>query len=592
MCSILGYFNTSLSIDEVKSYNKKMSHRGPDASITKEYKFKDKNLYLSHNRLAIQDLDTKANQPMENNRFVIVFNGEIYNHFEIREELDYDNFQTHSDTETLLWSFTEFGIEKTINKLNGMFSIGVFDKKNQKLFLIRDRIGIKPLYWTFQNNEFIFSSELKGIRDDIKINDFDSLVKFVSFGYIFNDKSYYKNIYKLKPAHYLIFDGSNIEIKKYWDLPKEKLNINYNEAVEKVESLLKDSIKKRLLSDLEVGTFLSGGIDSSLVSAIMSKVSNKQIKTFTIGFNEKGYNEAEFAKEIAKKIDSNHFEYYFGVNDVLNLIENIDYYYDEPFGDASSLPTMLLSQFTKSQVTVSLSGDGGDELFLGYDRYEFTQNYYNKISKLPMRNIISWFCKSINHDKCNKMSYVIKNLSKENLYAILYSDLKPWELKSTFNKDIIYNNLKELLDYDQELNIVEDFSRLDFYRYLPDDILVKVDRASMAYSLEARVPILDYRLVELAYSLPENIKLKHGPKSILKDILSKYIDRNIFDRPKKGFGVPLKIWFRNELKDILYEKILSLDENIFNKKELLKKFEMHQKGANYEYLFWNLMRIK
>ena len=593
MCSILGYFNTSIFYNRVEHYNKKMSHRGPDVSCIKEYNFRNKKLYLSHNRLAIQDLNPNANQPMENNRFVIVFNGEIYNHFEIRKEIKFKNFRTHSDTETLLWAFTELGIEKTISKLNGMFAIGLFDKKEQKLYLIRDRVGIKPLYWTFQNSEFIFSSELKGIRDELKEVDENSLIRFIGLSYIPNDKSYYKNIYKLRPAHYLVFDGENITIKRYWDLPKEKIDIAFNEAVEEVEYLLKDSIKKRLLADVEVGSFLSGGVDSSLVSAIMAKVSNKKIKTFTIGFKEKEFNEAEFAKKIANHIGSEHFEYYFDVKDVLDLVDKLDYYYDEPFGDASALPTMLLSKVTKSKVTVALSGDGGDELFLGYDRYFFTQNYYNKLSKIPwyIRNILYKFFEYSNIDKFQKMSYPIKYLTKENLYAVISSAVKPWELGKIFNGEYIRETFLHLQEYDGSFETVDDFSIFDFYRYLPDDILLKVDRASMAYSLEARVPILDYRIVEFAYSLPEDIKIKKGAKSILKEIVYKYISKELIDRPKMGFGVPLREWFRNELKDILYDKISSLDER-FNKEYLYKLFKLHQKGANYEYLFWNLMRIK
>jgi asparagine synthase (glutamine-hydrolysing) len=590
MCSILGYFNTSLSFKEVEQYNKKMSHRGPDASEVKEYSFNGKNLYLGHNRLAIQDLDIRANQPMENERFVIVFNGEIYNHFEIRKELSFTDFKTHSDTETLLYAFSEFGIEKTINKLNGMFAIGLFDKKNQKLYLIRDRVGIKPLYWTFQNNEFIFGSELKAIRDDFKEESNKSLVKFMSLGYIPNDNSYYKNIYKLKPAHFLVFDGRNIEIKKYWDLPEEKIDISFNEAVEEVEYLLKKSIKYRLLADVEVGSFLSGGVDSSLVSAIMANVSNKQIKTFTIGFNEKKYDESLYAKKIANHIGSKHYEYKFSANDVLNLMENFDYYYDEPFGDASALPTMLLSKITKDNVTVALSGDGGDELFLGYDRYFFTEIYYKKLKNIPFKGIISKLFELSSSDKLKKMSYPMKNLTKENLYSVINTAVKPWEIDKVFNNEFNRSFL-ELEEYKNKFESIEDFSKFDFYKYLPDDILTKVDRASMAYSLEARVPILDKEIVEFAYKLPQNIKLQNGPKSILKEILYKYVPRELIERPKMGFSVPLKEWFRNELKDILFDKINSLDER-FNKQYLLKLFEYHQKGANYEYIFWNIMRIK
>ena len=596
MCSILGYFNTFLTHNEIKTYNQNMSHRGPDASCVKEYLFRDKRLYLAHNRLAIQDLDSKANQPMENDRFAIVFNGEIYNHFEIRKELEFTSFQTHSDTETLLWSFTELGVEKTIGKLNGMFAIGLLDKKEEVIYLIRDRVGIKPLYYTFQNGEFAFSSELKGFATHLKQNkSHKALVQFMSLGYIPYQSSYYENIFKLAPGHYLEFRIKDLgfRIKRYWKLPENKIDISFNEAVEKTLRLLKSSIKYRLLADVEVGSFLSGGVDSSLVSAIMAKTSEKQIKTFTIGFKEDGFNEAEYARKIAKHIGSEHFEYYFSVNDVLDLIEKIDYYYDEPFGDASALPTMLLSKATKSEVTVALSGDGGDELFLGYNRYFFTKNYYDKLSQVPqiVRSVASKGFEYSGFDKLVKMAYPMKHLTKENLYAVVSSSVKPWGLSKLFNDEYIRETFLHLQEYDGSFETVDDFSRFDFYRYLPDDILVKVDRASMAYSLEARVPVLDFRVAEFAYSLPESVKLQNGAKSILKEIVYKYIPRKLIDRPKMGFGVPLKKWFRNELKDILLDKINSLDER-FNKKYLYKLFDAHQKGANYEYVFWNLMRAK
>ena len=575
MCSILGYYNTPLSYKEIKNYNKLLSHRGPDNSDLKEYKFRDKKLYLGHNRLSIQDLSSNANQPMENEKFVIVFNGEIYNHLEIRKELKRD-FKTHSDTETLLFAFSEFGIKNTINKLNGMFAIALFDKKNQKLYLIRDRVGIKPLFWSFRGGEFVFASELKAFKD--KKIDENSKIKFLVLGYTPNDKTYYKDIYKLKPAHILEFDGKNIKIEKYWDLPKNKLNISFNEAVEEVEYLLKDSIKKRLLSDVEVGSFLSGGVDSSVVTAIMSKISTKQIKTFSIGFNQKEYNEASFAKKIANYLNTNHNEYYFDIQDLINLIDKIVDIYDEPFGDASALPTLILSEFTKKEVSVALSGDGGDELFLGYDRYFFTDNYYYKFKKLPFKNILSEIFKLFPNDKLNKLSYPLKHLTKENLYAVINTALKPWEIREILDKE--NSTFLELAEYKGEFESIEDFSRYDFYRYIPDDILTKVDRASMKYALEVRVPILDHRIVEFAYSLPQNIKLTKGAKSILKEIVYKYIPKELIDRPKKGFGVPLKIWFRNELKNRIFEKIK-------NNKELKRRFFLHQKGYNYEYLFWN-----
>ncbi len=600
MCSILGYFNTKNSFSEIEVLNSRLSHRGPDNSTLKEYRFRGKNLFLAHNRLAIQDLDSRANQPMESERYIIVFNGEIYNHLELRKRCNKKSWLTHSDTETLLALFETFDIEKTISMLIGMFAIGLFDKVEEKLYLIRDRVGIKPLYWTHQKGEFAFSSELKGFSDRLKSRKSNrALIEFMSFGYTPANSSFYEYIYKLEAGHYLIFDGSRIYKNRYWHLPKDKIEIDYQEAVEEVERLIRSSIRYRLLSDIEVGSFLSGGVDSSLVSSIMQQSSNKKIKTFTIGFEDKRYNEATYAKEIAKRIGSEHYEYIFKISDVVDLMSSMDRYYDEPFGDASALPTMLLAKFIKERVSVALSGDGGDELFLGYDRYFFLHKYFNILKNIPqpLRDILSTLFKYSNQDRLEKMSYPIKHLTKDNLYSVMATYVKPWTMSSIFSREFIEESFRDS-GYLEFLNIVEfnpndpfdNYSKIDFYRYLPDDILTKLDRATMRYSLEARVPLLDHRLVEFAYSLPTEIKLKNGAKSILKDILYRQLPRELIDRPKMGFAVPLKEWFRGELKDILQYKIESLDSR-FNRDYLMKLFREHQNGKNYEYIFWNLMRL-
>jgi asparagine synthase (glutamine-hydrolysing) len=600
MCSILGYYNSKQTFEEIENINRTLTHRGPDNSSLVEYQFGENKLFLGHNRLAIQDLDPIANQPMQTNRFSIVFNGEIYNHLELRKRCNISSWQTRSDTETLIVLFEQFGIEKTLSMLIGMFAIALFDKKEDKLYLIRDRVGIKPLYWTHQNGEFVFASELKGFAPYLKQNLNDkSLIQFMSFGYTPANGSYYKDIYKLKAGHYIKFDGNGVYQTRYWHLPKGKIDIEYEGAVDEVERLIRSSIKYRLLSDIEVGSFLSGGIDSSLVSAIMQEQSNQPIKTFTIGFKDKDYNEAIFAKEVAKHIGSDHYEQIFEVNDVISLMSDMDKYYDEPFGDASALPTMLLSKFTQEKVSVALSGDGGDELFLGYDRYFFVYRYYYLLRKFPQfsRDILSFLFRYSNQDKLEKMAYPIKHLTQENLYSTIASYTKPWMINSMFNIEFVresfqessYLEFQEIINFDN-IDPFENFSKIDFYRYLPDDILTKVDRASMRYSLEARVPLLDHRLVEFAYTLPTEIKLKNGAKSILKDVLYKHIPQTLIDRPKMGFAVPLKKWFRAEMKDMLQDKIESLDER-FNKEYLRKLFEQHQKGKNYEAIFWNLMRL-
>ena len=600
MCSILGSLNPQSSLDTFAQLNATLSHRGPDNASVEQYIFQNKPCFLAHNRLAIQDLDPRANQPMENERFIIVFNGEIYNHFELRKELIYTNFQTHSDTETLLYCFLEWGFVQTLHKLNGMFAIGLLDKYEHKLYLARDRVGIKPLYYAYQNGEFSFASQPKGLSSSLRhTTSGKSIIQFMSLGYIPNDKSYFRDICKLPPAHYLIFDGAQIHTKRYWDVPQDKISVDYQGAIEQTEQLLRSSIKYRLLADVKVGSFLSGGVDSSLVSAIMSQEASSQIKTFSIGFEDVKYDESSYAREVAKHLNSEHFEYICTPSDILSLASNLDTFFDEPFGDASSLPMMLLSQITGKQVSVALSGDGGDELFLGYDRYFLTQKYHSIFNKIPplLRTILSSLSKYSSNDKLTKLRHPLRYLSKENLYTLLATSIKPWELTSLFHRDFIEDNFSkvpsylDLLELPHQFDTLTDFSRVDFYRYLPDDILTKVDRATMAYGLEARVPLLDHRLVEFAFSLPEEIKLQHGAKSILKSILHKYIPDDLINRPKKGFSVPLKHWFRNELKDLLLAKVDSLDER-FNKPYIYKLIKLHcERGRNYEYVFWNLLRI-
>ncbi|WP_419765623.1 MAG: asparagine synthase (glutamine-hydrolyzing) [Arcobacter sp.] len=602
MCSVFGSYNPRFDIKEFERYNNRLKHRGPDNSSVKEYTLKNKVLFFGHNRLAIQDLSTSAVQPMENDKYVIVFNGEIYNHNEIRAELKFNSFISSSDTETILYSFMELGIEKTLEKLIGMFAIALFDKLEQKVYLIRDRVGIKPLYYSNSGDEFVFASELKAFPNHLKEKvSKKAKIQFMTLGYIPKNNTYYEGINKLEAGYYLTFDGVSTTTKKYWDIPSSVQNIEYNEALVKTEELLHSSIKYRLLSDVEVGSFLSGGIDSSLVTSIMQKESSNRIKTFSIGFEDKKYDESMYAKQIAEYLETDHYEYKFKANDVLALVDQYDNHYDEPFGDASSLPMMLLSKITKDEVTVSLSGDGGDELFLGYDRYFMVNKYFNKLKVLPkpLRSVMSILMKYSCSDKLQKLSFPLNNLSEENLYSILYSAIKPWEVNSVFDQDYINEafgksslTLYDILEYnDDNTNLFDKFSRLDFHRYLKDDILTKVDRASMAYSLEARVPLLDHRLVEHAYSLPPELKLRNGPKSILKDILYKHIPKELVERPKKGFGVPLQTWFRKELKDIVFEKINILDDSV-NKNFLIKVFNEHQKGKNFEYILWNIMRLK
>lgn len=603
MCSILGYFNPKGDSGRVTELNHSLAHRGPDNSSVREYTFRGKPFFMGHNRLSIQDLSPLGNQPMENGRFAIVFNGEIYNHMEIRRELRSQNFVTHSDTETLLHAFEELGIEGTIDRLIGMFAIALFDKSNEKLYLIRDRIGIKPLYWSFQEGEFVFASEPKGIPSHMRDRvDGQSLIRFVALGYVPGERSYYDDVKQVSPATILVFDGQKTLTKRYWDIPKSSTPISFQDAVEEVESLIYSSVRYRLVSDVEVGAFLSGGIDSSLVSAIMSKVSDKQIKTFSIGFEESRYDESNHARKVARHIGSEHYEYRFGIDDIKGVIDDLEQSYDDPFGDPSALPFLLLSKKTKEQVSVALSGDGGDELFLGYNRYFFANQYHRRLKALPefMRKLLAYSLESTKKDRYLRMAYPVRHPEMFNLYAAMSTAARPWELNRVFSDAFLHEqfgnqpSFLELLELEESeyYRGIEGLSRIDLYRYLPGDILTKVDRASMAFALEARVPLLDHRLVELAYSLPEEVKLHRGPKSILKELLRRHLPAEYIERPKQGFSVPLQEWFRGGLKEALREKIEGLDSR-FNKDGMRELFREHLEGRrNHAYLFWNLMRLK
>ncbi|MCV6608366.1 MAG: asparagine synthase (glutamine-hydrolyzing), partial [Campylobacterales bacterium] len=548
--------------------------------------------------LSIQDLSNSGNQPMESERYVIVFNGEIYNHLKIRKKLKKSDFKSSGDTETILYAFEEWGVERTISKMNGMFAIALFDKKKNKIYLIRDRVGLKPIYFVHKDGEFAFASTIKGLPNHlVGGSNPKALIQFMTLTYVPSTNCYFENVQKIKPGFFVEFDGEKIVETNYWKIPKEAHDIEDEEGLNRLEELIEKSVNIRLLADVEVGTFLSGGVDSSLVTAIAAKHSTRKIKTFSMGFEDKSYDESGYAKEIAKILQTDHHEFFFKPKDVLDLLESYSDAYDEPFGDASSLPMMLLSKETAKEVKVALSGDGGDELFLGYDRYYFTDNYFNKFRKIPkfLREPIGELFGKTNKDKLKKISYPFKNPTPENIYSVISTAVKPWEIKNIFNieflqeKSYSYLDLLELEYTIDKQKIPESFSFIDQRRYLPDDILVKVDRASMHYSLEARVPLLDYKIVEFANRLPRDLREN---KRALKLLLEKHIPKKLIYRDKKGFSVPLKKWFKKELRDLLMDKIETLDYR-FNKEYIRKLTKEHIEGnKNYEYIFWNLLQVK
>lgn len=535
MCGISGFWQPSKIIDKeiVQKMSDAIFYRGPDdgdAWVDQQHC-----IALMHRRLAIVDLSPAGHQPMmsECGRYIIVFNGEIYNHLEIRKELDENNlspvWRGHSDTETLLAAIANWGIEAALQRLVGMFAFALWDKQTAKLTLARDRMGEKPLYFGWQNNAFLFASELKSL---VHHPDFNNEVNrsvlplYFRHSYIPAPYSIYKGIYKLQSGHYLVIDGNSdtpLKSVPYWSLKQaaqkgmaEPFNGTPCSAVEHLDSLLKTTISQQMMADVPIGAFLSGGVDSSTIVALMQSMSARPVKTFSIGFNEKQYNEAEHAKAVANYLKTEHTELYVTPKDSLDVIPLLPNIYDEPFADVSQIPTYLVSKLAKEHVTVSLSGDAGDEIFGGYSRYTRAKNTYQKLTTFP---------KGINKVVAG-LSYLIplssngrwgrkKHLGQSLLTASTEFDFYRQFVSHWLEQDGLTPGIKEpqyiLNSQDLEFNSFEDsMLYADTLSYLPDDILVKVDRAAMAVSLETRVPLLDHRIVEWAWTLPQSMKMGLG----------------------------------------------------------------------------------
>jgi len=637
MCGIAGFWiqrgsNGEILKKEIMKMTRALAHRGPDDEGF--YVDKKTGIALGHRRLSILDLSPKGHQPMISfsGRYVIVYNGEVYNYKELRKEIENNfnvKFKSDTDTEVILAGFEVWGVEGTLERMNGMFAFALWDKKKRKLFLMRDRVGIKPLYYGVQNGILFFASELKAIRANRFFKpeiDRNALALFFRHNYIPAPYSIYKNIKKLEPGHHAVISGNlNIKIRRYWDIEKivedgikNPIDLSEKEAALELERLLLDSVKKRMIADVPLGAFLSGGIDSSTVVALMQAQNNIPVKTFTIGFYENNYDEAKYAKKVAKHLGTDHTELYITPKEAIDVIPKLSDIYDEPFSDSSQIPTFLVSQLTKRYVTVSLSGDGGDELFGGYNRYFRASNTWNRINFIPyvvrlrlskMISLLSPRCidralkpvkviapkqvkNILSRDKVLKFSKILTNRNPDELYKRLISHWKNPE-KLVFNSKEPKTILDDLRIKDFIPNFKDRMMFFDFITYLPDDILTKVDRASMAVSLEARVPILDYRIVEFSKKLPLNFKIKNDKsKWILRQVLYKYVPKELVERPKMGFGVPLDNWLRGPLRDwaedLLDEKKIKRDE-FLNPEPIKKLWKEHLSGKrNWQYLLWDV----
>lgn len=608
MCGITGFidFKKKSSEQIVAAMTSCMEHRGPNGQgifFQEEIKIQ---VGFGHRRLSIIDLSQSADQPMTFGDLTTVYNGEIYNFQEIKDELlnKGREFQSSSDTEVILQAFEEWGTE-SVQKFIGMFAFVIFKKSTNEFWMFRDRTGVKPFYYYQHEGLIIFASELKcfhqhpGFQKELNIN---SVAHFLQYGHLSGNLSIFKNVKKIKPGSYLYFSASNSEIKEtiYWNAAeyyqKPKLKIGLNEAMQQTEELLRSACKYRMVADVPVGVFLSGGYDSTLVTALLQKDQTQKIKTFTIGVEDKDLNEAIYAKEIATRLGTDHTEMYCTEHEMFDLIEKLSFNYDEPFGDSSAIPTMLVSQLASKHVTVALSADGGDEVFGGYNRYDYLPKLkkVQKLSKIPLpyNFLVDKFMG--NSYEAERYKKLLKNPSAYQLAEVLNTAFLETDLLKLFKSDVVLNTDNQF----QNKLIKSDLSKMmyyDYVTYLPDDILTKVDRASMSFSLEGREPLLDHRVLEWAATLPDEYKYNNGQKKyILKKIVHQYVPEEIMNRPKMGFAIPMLGWLKTSLHDKLDYYLSSLfieEQNIFNFDEIikLKSDILSGKDRHYQKLWYFLV---
>jgi asparagine synthase (glutamine-hydrolysing) len=604
-------------------------HRGPDAGGV--WVDADRGIALGHRRLSIVDLSPTGSQPMvsTSGRYVIVLNGEIYNFRELRPQLESKGhrFRGTSDTEVMLASFEEWGVPNSIPRFNGMFAFAVWDRTANTLYLSRDRMGEKPLYYGYAGKTFLFGSELKALRRHPKFEgtvNRDAITVYLRHGYVPAPYSIYQGINKLMPGCVLELRGdSEPVISAYWSLQDaarrgaaEPLTCSAQEAAEQLDELLRDAVRMQMVADVPLGAFLSGGIDSSTVVGAMQAQSNRPVKTFTIGFNEKKFDEAIYAKEVARHLGTDHTELYVTPREAMAVIPKLPWFYDEPFADSSQIPTYLVSQLARQAVTVSLSGDGGDELFGGYRIYNSVMTVDKVMGRLPspLRRPAAWAMEAaagtglLDKVKVQDGKYVgagllsarLRNIAqvlrlrgREELYRYMMSQWrKPADLVHGAQEP-----LTAFTDPARQLklpHVLQTMEYIDMGSYLPDDILVKVDRAAMAVSLESRVPLLDYRVVEFSWRTPVSMKLRDGVgKWLLRQVAYRYVPRELLERPKKGFAVPVDVWICGPLRDwaeALLAPARLRSEGIFDPEPIGKIWSDHLSGVrNSNSLLWDIL---
>lgn len=636
MCGIVGYWDKRGAVATVvEQMAWRIKHRGPDdAGI---WLNQSGDLAMAHRRLAIIDLSPTGHQPMTSpcGRFTLVFNGEIYNHPDLRTDLEREgghfDWRGHSDTETLLASLRYWGVEKTLQRVNGMFAFALWDSTEHRLFLARDRMGEKPLYYGNNGGCFLFGSELKSFKAHPHWQaeiDRNALALYMRYNNVPTPWSIYQGIKKLPPAHFVVIHEAGQQVSEphcYWNLAEiveQQVAIQAGDdsdaLVDELDGLLRDAVYSRMAADVPLGAFLSGGFDSTMVVALMQAQSPLPIKTFTIGFHEQGYNEAVHARAVAAHLGTDHTELYVTPEEVMAVISRLPTIWDEPFSDSSQIPTLLVSELARKHVTVSLSGDGGDELFCGYNRYTQGYQIWHKLQLLPaslrqligslmqvfpgasLEYLLSFLPKrfQIPHlaDRLLKLAEVVKEKSNESYYHHLVSHWKePDRLVLGAKEPPTIFNLTE--QHPKLTDFREQMMYLDSKTYLPDDILTKVDRASMAVSLEARVPLLDHRVVEFAWKVPMLLKYRDGKgKWLLREVLYRYVPRELMERPKMGFGVPIEHWLGGSLREwseaLLGESRLR-DEGFFDPVPIRKMWQEHVAGKRrWHYCLWGVLMFQ
>jgi asparagine synthase (glutamine-hydrolysing) len=638
MCGIAGMvdWRAATSAERLRSIGEAMietvRHRGPDAGAV--WVEAEGGVVLGQRRLAIIDLSPGGAQPMHSadRRYVITFNGEIYNYRDIRRELQAAgrSMRSDSDTEVLLEACALWGVEAAIERAIGMFAFALWDRKTRSLVLARDRLGIKPLYYAASAQRVLFASQLKAFRaaPDWKPNiDEDAVVGYLRHAYIAQPRTIYREAEKLAPGHILTLrQGLSPTPKCFWDLRsiavagqrRNDPTPDASEAIERLDTLLRDSVNLRMIADVPLGAFLSGGIDSSTVVALMQAQSTRPVKTFSIGFHESGYDEAQCAKRVATHLGTDHTEFYVEPRHALEVIPQLPEWFDEPFADSSQIPTYLVSELTRKHVTVALSGDGGDELFAGYNRYVWAQQLARAMSLVPrplrsasanaLRALApeTWnrlfafvptgWRPALPGDKLHKITTLLDNPEPDAIYRRLVSQWERPEAVAAAGSEPRGPLWDETVARDFP-ELVARMQFLDMATYLPDDILTKVDRATMAVGLEGRVPLLDHRVVAYSWSLPLSLKLSGGRgKWLLRRVLDRYVPRSLIDRPKMGFGVPIDAWLRGPLRDWA-ESLLTparLKSYGFVRVEPVRRaWQEHVEGTrNWQYPLWTVLMLQ